>query len=590
MQQPRRDFLKLTTAGAAGLVLTGSRRAHAAWPSSGKLDINPAISNMRVVACVDTAMMKSTPTSMAFATQNAAVDYARVQANMDNMAMTLADKTTADEAWKTIFRSGKDWASTVVAIKVNAGEAQNTARLAVLQKFSNLFVGWGVKPENFILYDGHSPATSIFSSSFSTTDKSKVLGVVSAPSGQSGDLLGGWKDAQLFGGGSRRCAAKIADGTVDILIDIANNKGHTMFGKVTLCMKNHYGTWEPDAQHTDLNNLIFNMNKSDAIIGGNPPRQQLCMVDSMFCNKANIFGTPELMPCYLIMGTFAPAVDYLTVKKLREAVSGLTHDSATVNSYVTSWGYTTSDPQWVLVPPATTSNADAGAGGAGGKGTGGAGGGTTGAKGTGGAGGGGSNGAGGTSGSGTTGAGGVGSGGSGSGGSSASGGSGSGGSKASGGSGSGGSKASGGTNSSGGSGSGGTSASGGLVAGGGAGSGGSGSGGSGGALGNGGSAGSGGSGGGGGAQASSTPASGGSGGAAASGGAPGTFKASDNSGCSCHVGSVHRTTSGVGILLAFGALIGGQLRRLFLRRERLGQPMPEKAASASEAEATRQGE
>ena len=104
MKKERRDFLKITTAGAAGLALTRSTPALAAWPSSGTMEINPAISNMRVVACVDTAMMKSVPTSMTFETQNAAVDYARLQANMDAMAMSLAQKGTADEAWKTIFR------------------------------------------------------------------------------------------------------------------------------------------------------------------------------------------------------------------------------------------------------------------------------------------------------------------------------------------------------------------------------------------------------------------------------------------------------------------------------------------------------
>lgn len=371
MKKERRDFLKVTTVGATSLVLLRSKPARAAWPATGKMEINPDIGNMRVVACVDEKMMKSVPTSMTFTTQNAAVDTARVHANMDAMAMALTQKGSPDEAWRTIFRSSKEWASTVVAIKVNAGESKNTARLAVLQKFSNIFTGWGVQPKNFIVYDGHSPADTIFKSSFSTTDANKVLGVVGGPSGSSGDLLGGWKDVPLPNGSpTRRCAAKIVDGTVDILINLANNKGHIMFGKVTLCMKNHYGTFEPDATHTDLNNLIFNMNKSDAIIGGTPPRQQLCFVDSMFCNKADVFGTPELMPCYFVMGTFAPAVDYLTVKKVREAVSSLSHDSATVNAYLTSFGYTTSDPQWILVPPADPT-ADAGVastGGAGGSG------------------------------------------------------------------------------------------------------------------------------------------------------------------------------------------------------------------------------
>jgi hypothetical protein len=146
---------------------------------------------------------------------------------------------------QTIFRSSKAWADTVVAVKVNSGEPKNTARLAVLQKLSKVLTGFGVQPKNFIVYDGNTKnptAPSIFSAHFSTTDTSKVLGVVGGPTDSSDDLLGGWKNAQLANGTTRRCAAKIADGTVDILINIANNKGHTMFGKVTLCMKNHYGT------------------------------------------------------------------------------------------------------------------------------------------------------------------------------------------------------------------------------------------------------------------------------------------------------------------------------------------------------------
>jgi len=45
-------------------------------------------------------------------------------------------------------------------------------------------------------------------------------------------------------------------------------------------------------------------------------RQQLCFIDSIIANKASNTGTPEVSPCYLIMGVFGPAVDYLTVKKV----------------------------------------------------------------------------------------------------------------------------------------------------------------------------------------------------------------------------------------------------------------------------------
>jgi len=109
MKNQRRDFLKITAAGAAGLALARADKVFAAWPTSGTLAVNPTIDNMRVVACVDTKMLKTALTSMTFAAENAAVDTARVQANMDAMAMQLANQTTADAAWKAIFRSSKAW-------------------------------------------------------------------------------------------------------------------------------------------------------------------------------------------------------------------------------------------------------------------------------------------------------------------------------------------------------------------------------------------------------------------------------------------------------------------------------------------------
>jgi len=66
-------------------------------------------------------MLTSTPKDTSFTTTNAAVDPAVVAANLDEMAMQLAQKTTATEAWSTIFRiaSGKAWSAARVAMKTN---------------------------------------------------------------------------------------------------------------------------------------------------------------------------------------------------------------------------------------------------------------------------------------------------------------------------------------------------------------------------------------------------------------------------------------------------------------------------------------
>jgi hypothetical protein len=548
MQKQRRTFIKLSAAGAAGLTLLRTNRAFAAWPSSGKLEINPKISNLRVVACNDSAMMKSTPKTTDFSGENTAVDSARVQANMDAMAMSLAQETTPDAAWKAIFRSSKPWESTLVAIKINVIEPRNMPRIAVIEKFCRLFAGFGVPAGNIIVYDGNTQygsGISNYKTYFSTTDTSKIPGVLSNYS----DSLGGTTSAKLPDGSSADCTKDIASGKVDILVNIAVNKGHSLHGGSTLSMKNHFGTFAPN--HTNLASYVLAINKSDAIVGGDPVRQQLCFVDSLFANKKDTFGAPDAMPCYLIMGTFGGAVDYLTVKKVREAVLSTTHDSAIVNNFVTSFGYTTSDPQWITVPPASVTP-NPGTGGIGG-GTGGSTGnprdaGSDDAKGTGGTGAGGSRATGGAGSGGASGMGGAGTGGRVSGGAGGS-------TKGSGGVGSGGT-----SSSSGGRGGSGGSAS--SVASGGAG------GGSGGTIASGGSGGSG-SDGSGGASSSSAASSGG---VTTSGGSSGSAEPGSDQGCACKVGSSARGGgSGMGLALMLGALFAGQLRRLFVRRETLAE-------------------
>jgi hypothetical protein len=173
----------------------------------------------------------------------------------------------------------------------------------------------------------------------------KIPGLVS----NGNDALGGTAKTTLPDGTSHPCTADIANGKVDILVNVAVNKGHPFFGRATLCMKNHFGTFPAD--YSDTDNYIVDINKSDAIIGGAPPRQQLCIVDSLIANKASSHGMPEAMPCYLVMGTFAPAVDYLTVKKVREQAMGATHDDAVVASYLTRFGYAAKDAKWIVVPP-----------------------------------------------------------------------------------------------------------------------------------------------------------------------------------------------------------------------------------------------
>jgi hypothetical protein len=563
MEKQRRDFLKITAAGAAGLALARANKAFAAWPSTGSMAVNPTIDNMRVVACYDPQMMQKL-TSTVYATEQKLVDSCQVQANMDAMAMQLAQVATPDAAWKAIFRSSKAWAATKVAIKVNGIEPRIMASVAVIEKFCNVFTGLGVLPANIFIYDGSSLGAAgipTLASYFSATDTTKIPGVVGNNS-----ILGGTTNAPIPGGSSAACTANIANGTIDILVNIANNKGHNQAwtGYTTLCMKNHFGTFPPTH---DLN-FMFNINKSDALLGGTLVRQQLCFVDSLLALSTRMnTGAPDKQPNYLIMGTFGPAVDYLTVKKVREAILGSTHTDATIDSYITTFGYATTDPVWVMVPAATgatcAGGADGGAGGAGGSSDAGGAGASGGTSGSGGARSGGTSAAGGAGNGGQSGSGGVTSGGA---------------------SGSGGAR-SGGTSGAAGAGGGGTSGGGGGGTTGAAGAGGGGTSGTtgvnaGGTTGNSSATFAGGGTGGRSGVATSAPlASGGSpatGGTSAGagttvssmGGSTGTTEAesaavaSGKSGGGCNVASGGRKATGWGAILAFGAVVAEKLRRL----------------------------
>ena len=82
---------------------------------------------------------------------------------------------------------------------------------------------------------------------------------------------------------------------------------------------------------------LIGINQSEPILGGDPPRQQLCIVDSIWAAAGGPVSSITDAPLCLVMGTFGPIVDYLTAKKLREGNQedyqmGITNtDDAVVN-------------------------------------------------------------------------------------------------------------------------------------------------------------------------------------------------------------------------------------------------------------------
>jgi hypothetical protein len=595
-QQGRRDFLKTAAVGVAGAVgLTTLRfdRAHAqatgGWVNG--MQINPAIDNKRVVCCHDTKMVTATPANTTWANQNANVDAKRVSDNLDQMAMLLTGKTTALAAWSTIFQFGsKAPASIRVAMKANGigSNTTNRPRTAIYKKICDVLVDQlGVLPANIILYDACDDASVYYT--VSPTDSTQIrAATVSVRAGS----LGGFKAvaiANARAANSISCPADLVDGKIDILVNVAACKSHFgtgnhfNYGSCTLCMKNHFGTFTDGTKPQWSNNLhvpndgatppppplaLFEINKHPAILGGSPVRQQICIVDALFSNgSSGPGGGFDNRTDRLVMGTFAPIVDYFSVKNILLNTTvmassampalGVTNAATIVPLFLTSFGYAVDtvgswieyDPN-VGVPDAGTGSGGAsgsgGTSGTGGK-TGSGGANASGGAGSGGAGSGGASGTGGKTGSGGA----SGTGGAGSGGASGSGGAGSGGASGSGGAGSGGASGTGGA------GSGGASGTGGAGSGGGSGTGGAGSGGT--TTAGGTTTSSGGSANTGGAPTSMSSVSGG---AAASSGASAITRASSGSGC--NVGGLGRKATPWAAMLGLGAVVAGKLRRLII--------------------------
>jgi hypothetical protein len=140
-----------------------------------------------------------------------------------------------------------------------------------------------------------------------------------------------------------KCTQVVTDS--DILVNCAINKGHSQVDKggFTLTMKNHTGTMKYGCP--SLAQMI-EQNKSDAIVGGTPPRQQLCIVDCLWSAVAGPFDKHSHLTNRIVMGTFGPLVDIAVAKNIREKVMGATHNAAAIGTILASFGYSQSDIQW----------------------------------------------------------------------------------------------------------------------------------------------------------------------------------------------------------------------------------------------------
>ncbi len=166
------------------------------------------------------------------------------------------------------------------------------------------------------------------------------------------DALGGLTAAAVPAPfeGDYLCAQSIADGNIDIIVNMATNKSEgDLVNDTALCLYNHFGgtfVRRPRSvfEGMDILNYMMALNKSEAVIGGEPPRQQLCIVDSIRGNHScGPYGTHlqkytiDRQPNRIIMGTCAPIVDGATIRGLRKKM--MAHVEGFSARFMIDFGY-----------------------------------------------------------------------------------------------------------------------------------------------------------------------------------------------------------------------------------------------------------
>jgi hypothetical protein len=183
IQTSRRNFLKTSVAGAAGAIVGGISVKNASASSGGAwvdgMQIHPTINNLRVVCAYDQAL----------STADGSSNNALVEQYLDKMAIALAQKPTAAEAWATILRkpANKAWSDVVVGIKA-------VGMKYTVTKLTKVLTALGVNvAQNAYYFDGFScvyflpDAPMQFSSeagqgtSLNGQPRDKLHGIMNAP-------------------------------------------------------------------------------------------------------------------------------------------------------------------------------------------------------------------------------------------------------------------------------------------------------------------------------------------------------------------------------------------------------------------------
>ena len=323
----RRHFVrKMALAGAALAAgpLVAAPPARAAWEKRSV--VHPKVDNLRVVGITDPKMVRGTQAVSSWSLQEKMVVREAVWENLDRLACGLAETASPEEAWRAILVKPprKSWAETVVAVKTNNISLQHT-RSAVLSRIGHVFTGLlGVKGENIHIYDGIHGGSMKQNTPFAGLPEGVRIEDKWGGISTEVSVPPPWGDGRR----TTKCLRHLANGSVDILVNIALCKGHSeTFGGFTMAMKNHVGSFTPWFVHQDeALEYLLAINQTPEILGPMDPstgrvlhpRQQLCIIDALWASEGGPGGYPRTQPNFLAMGVLAPVLDYVIATRFRK--------------------------------------------------------------------------------------------------------------------------------------------------------------------------------------------------------------------------------------------------------------------------------
>lgn len=219
----RRDFLKRTALGTAGLALASSFPGFSGWASGGQDKIS------RVVIVTDEGASSGS---------DIAADV--VQVMMDRGLMELTDEPTVGAAWRSLFPNITS--ASRIGIKVNCINAHCSSHpevaQAIVEGLASMEVGGGKFPRNnVIIWDRTNE--ELTNAGYTLYTGSEPDTVRCFGTDQSG--IGYDADSQIDVCGHTCYPSSILTRHCDYLINLSVLKNHTTAG-VTLSLKNHLGS------------------------------------------------------------------------------------------------------------------------------------------------------------------------------------------------------------------------------------------------------------------------------------------------------------------------------------------------------------